>query len=152
MYFLLLYGIWLKDVSAIGIEGLASLQYIDKVAGKVIQFYPYRWSKVLHENLETVYISGPTDRVYKAAPPETTVVAHNKPVFTIHRFNFKDVVVWNPYTEGAVSMGDFEPKSGWKNMVPRFAYWVLRCRFVSRQGTWGMGWRFRLVECGRGNR
>jgi hypothetical protein len=64
-------------------------------------------------------------------------VAHNKPVFTIHRLNFKDVVVWNPYTEGAASMGDFEPKSGWKNMVPRFTYRVLRidlCRGRERGG------------------
>jgi glucose-6-phosphate 1-epimerase len=39
----------------------------------------------------------------------------------MHRENFKDVVVWNPYIEGAAAMPDFEPKDGWKNMV--FPLW-----------------------------
>jgi hypothetical protein len=64
-------------------------------------------------------ITGATDRVYEASPPETKVLANNKPLFTLTRDNFKDVVVWNPYVEGASSMGDFEPKSGWKNMVSK---------------------------------
>ena len=45
------------------------------------------------------------------------MLVNNKPLVTLSRDNFKDVVVWNPYVEGASSMGDFEPKTGWKNMV-----------------------------------
>jgi glucose-6-phosphate 1-epimerase len=50
-------------------------------------------------------------------PPETTVFQGNRPLFTMQRENFKDVVVWNPYVEGAAAMPDFEPKDAWKNMV-----------------------------------
>jgi len=42
---------------------------------------------------------------------------NNKVLFTIDTDNFMDIVVWNPHVEGAASMGDFEPKAGWKNMV-----------------------------------
>jgi glucose-6-phosphate 1-epimerase len=38
-------------------------------------------------------------------------------LFQLHRSGFSDVVIWNPHVEGAASMGDFEPKDGWKNMV-----------------------------------
>jgi glucose-6-phosphate 1-epimerase len=65
-----------------------------------------------------VKITGPIDRVYVAATQATRILLNEKPLFTIYRDNFKDVVVWNPYIEGAASMGDFEPKDGWKNMVP----------------------------------
>jgi glucose-6-phosphate 1-epimerase len=65
-----------------------------------------------------VQITGAIDRVYEAAPLETAVVAKTgKPIYALSRESFKDIVVWNPYVEGAASMGDFEPKDGWKNMV-----------------------------------
>lgn len=38
-------------------------------------------------------------------------------VFTVVRDNLKDVVVWNPWTEKAAGMGDFEPKDGFKQMI-----------------------------------
>jgi glucose-6-phosphate 1-epimerase len=60
-------------------------------------------------------------------PPETTVVQGNKLLFTMQRENFKDVVVWNPYVEGAAGMSDFEPKDGWKNMVLTFYYQMGGC-------------------------
>jgi glucose-6-phosphate 1-epimerase len=71
----------------------------------------------LREDAKTLEITSATDRVYEASPPETTVLGYKKGLFTLHRDNFKDVVVWNPWSEGVESMGDFEPKSGWKNMV-----------------------------------
>lgn len=37
--------------------------------------------------------------------------------FTLVRDNLKDVVVWNPWTDKAAGMGDFEPKDGFKNMI-----------------------------------
>jgi glucose-6-phosphate 1-epimerase len=73
--------------------------------------------KELYEDTKTLEIAGATDRVYEASPSETTVLSYKKRLFTLHRDNFKDVVVWNPWSEGAESMGDFEPKNGWKNMV-----------------------------------
>ena len=69
------------------------------------------------ETAGSLKVIGPTDRVYGGAPPETTIVQKDRPRFTMERENFVDVVVWNPWEEGAASMGDFEPKDGWKNMV-----------------------------------
>lgn len=40
-----------------------------------------------------------------------------KQVFEIVRDNLDNVVVWNPWTEKAKSMGDFEPKDGFKQMI-----------------------------------
>lgn len=67
-----------------------------------------------------ITITGETDRVYTPAkgPEEPVMVKQGgSPVFTLVRDNFKDVVVWNPWTEKAASMGDFEPKDGYKNMI-----------------------------------
>ena len=87
------------------------------------------------ENAKAVKITGATDRVYEASPPETVVSSGNR-LFTIHRENFKDVVVWNPWTEGAASMGDFEPKIGWKNMVCVEAGNVASWLQIPVGGTW----------------
>jgi hypothetical protein len=90
-------------------------------------------------------ITGATDRVYEATPPVTNVLANNKSLFTLTRDNFKDVVVWNPYVEGASSMGDFEPKIGWKNMVSKLLIPLILDMFGGRQ-CGGMAehssWRF----------
>jgi len=40
-----------------------------------------------------------------------------KKVFEIVRDNLENVVVWNPWTEKAKSMGDFEPKDGFRQMI-----------------------------------
>jgi D-hexose-6-phosphate mutarotase len=64
-----------------------------------------------------VKIIGATDRAYESAPLETQIFQGTNVVFTLYRKNFTDVVVWNPYEEGAASISDFEPKDGWKNMV-----------------------------------
>jgi glucose-6-phosphate 1-epimerase len=38
-------------------------------------------------------------------------------VLSLSRDNVEDVVVWNPWDAKSAGMGDFEPKSGWQNMV-----------------------------------
>lgn len=67
-----------------------------------------------------VKFTAETDRVYTTkAGTETPVevLDGGKKRFRITRDNLDDVVVWNPWTEKAAGMGDFEPKDGWKNMV-----------------------------------
>lgn len=67
-----------------------------------------------------VTITGEVDRVYTPAkgPSSPVVVAEDgESVFSIVRDNLKDVVVWNPWTDKAAGMGDFEPKDGFKNMI-----------------------------------
>lgn len=61
-----------------------------------------------------------TDRVYSPSTPPSapiTVQQGGSPRFKVVRDNLPDVVVWNPWTDKAAGMGDFEPKDGWKRMV-----------------------------------
>ena len=61
-----------------------------------------------------------TDRVYMPTAPLSeplTVTQAGKPRFRLVRDNLPDVVVWNPWTDKAAGMGDFEPKDGWRRMV-----------------------------------
>lgn len=63
--------------------------------------------------------TGETDRIYTPASIDTvlTVSVDSKPAFEVVRENFDNVVVWNPWTEKAMSMADFEPKEGWRQML-----------------------------------
>jgi glucose-6-phosphate 1-epimerase len=67
-----------------------------------------------------VAITGETDRVYTPAggPTEPVyVVEGGRKTFSVVRDNLDDVVIWNPWTEKAAGMGDFQPKDGYKSMV-----------------------------------
>lgn len=97
----------------------------------------------MQDGPEVLKITGATDRVYEATPPETKILANSKSLFTLTRDNFKDVVVWNPYVEGASSMGDFEPKTGWKNMVLKFLISLIldmrggrQCGGMAKHSSW----------------
>jgi glucose-6-phosphate 1-epimerase len=73
---------------------------------------------VKQQSTPEVTITGEVDRVYRSIPQNTTsVVAAGKPRFDIVRDNLADTVVWNPWREKAAAMADFEPKSGYKNML-----------------------------------
>jgi glucose-6-phosphate 1-epimerase len=91
------------------IAGLDDSKYIDKVASA---------SKT--ESNSAISITGETDRVYTPAKgPGYSVIVNEggKQVFEIVRDNLDNVVVWNPWAEKANSMGDFEPKDGFKQMI-----------------------------------
>lgn len=59
------------------------------------------------------------DRIYKNIPYEKVlqIVNRGKVEQNITRNNLPDCVVWNPWIEKSNSMGDFEPKDGFVNMV-----------------------------------
>lgn len=59
------------------------------------------------------------DRIYRNAPMDRNiqVVQQGKPLHTVKRDNLPDTVVWNPWIKKSAGMGDFEPKTGYKNMV-----------------------------------
>ena len=63
-----------------------------------------------HEELDRIYQQVEDDRLVQ-------VVDKGHPVHTVKRHNLPDAVVWNPWVEKSKGMGDFEPKSGYKNMV-----------------------------------
>lgn len=66
-------------------------------------------------------IAGEVDRVYGriSSDSDGPVEVHegDQKLFTIARDSLKDVVVWNPWSNKAASIGDFEPKDGYKTMI-----------------------------------
>ncbi|KAI1752726.1 galactose mutarotase-like domain-containing protein [Xylaria castorea] len=99
----------INDITKVKVTGLEDSEYIDKVGGVETK-----------SQSGAVTITGETDRVYTPAkgPSSPVVVAEGgSTAFSVVRDNLKDVVVWNPWTEKAAGMGDFEPKDGFKNMI-----------------------------------
>lgn len=79
--------------------------------------------KLLHEAFidkhPVIQFHQETDVVYEKVTEERVVqvVRQGHPLHTVKRENLPDVVVWNPWTEKSNGMADFEPKSGFKEMV-----------------------------------
>ncbi|KAI9171861.1 Glucose-6-phosphate 1-epimerase [Paramyrothecium foliicola] len=98
-----------KDITTVEVSGLEASEYLDKVDSLKIK-----------QQDDKVTITGETDRVYTPSkgPSHPVVVSEGgQPRFSIVRDNLDNVVVWNPWTDKANSIGDFEPKDGWKNML-----------------------------------
>lgn len=59
------------------------------------------------------------DRVYKKVNTEKTfqIIELGKVLMNVDRDNLPDAVVWNPWVAKSEGMADFEPKSGYKNML-----------------------------------
>ncbi|KAF2092123.1 galactose mutarotase-like protein [Saccharata proteae CBS 121410] len=97
-----------KDITQTHITGLLGLSYTDKVLNATQHT----------ESNARLSITGETDRVYTRIPQSTTsIMCADKPRFDIVRDNLSDTVVWNPWTEKAKAMKDFEPNEGYKEMI-----------------------------------
>lgn len=97
-----------QDISKITVTGLGGTTYVDKVLNATEH----------QQSTPNLTIAGEVDRVYKSIKQDTTsIVEAGKPRFDVVRDNLEDTVVWNPWIEKAKSMGDFEPKDGYKKMV-----------------------------------
>lgn len=66
-----------------------------------------------------INFSKETDIIYQNVDPERViqVVNQGKPVHTVKRINLPDTVVWNPWIEKSAGMADFEPKTGYLDML-----------------------------------
>ncbi|KAL2270988.1 hypothetical protein VTJ83DRAFT_359 [Remersonia thermophila] len=97
-----------KDINEVAIAGLASTPYVDKVSPA---------ASAPHD--DPLAIAAETDRVYTpaSASAAVTVSESGEPKFRITRDNLSDVVVWNPWTDKAAGMADFEPKDGFRQML-----------------------------------
>ncbi|KAI2604482.1 galactose mutarotase-like protein [Hypoxylon fragiforme] len=99
----------ISDITKIQVTGLEGSDYVDKVDAAQAK-----------KQSGAITIAGETDRVYSPATDPTKpviITEEGETVFNIVRDNLKDVVVWNPWTDKAAGMGDFEPKDGFKNMI-----------------------------------
>jgi len=72
-----------------------------------------------HTESETdIRIQSEVDRVYRSIPQDTTTIKENGSSYIdVVRDNLSDTVVWNPWIAKSKTMGDFEPKDGYKTMV-----------------------------------
>ncbi|KAK4227238.1 galactose mutarotase-like domain-containing protein [Podospora fimiseda] len=99
-----------NDISSVSIQGLSNSPYLDKLLSPQAQT----------SGPSDLTITQETDHVYSTpngASDPVTVLENGKPRFVVTRDNLAQVVVWNPWTEKAAGMGDFEPKGGYKNML-----------------------------------
>ncbi|KAF3903964.1 hypothetical protein ABW21_db0208862 [Orbilia brochopaga] len=120
------------NVETIGIKGLESLSYRDKTLGMSTHT----------ESSPVLRIASQTDRVYISAPDEISIVdveASDKPLFTVTKVGLNDVVIWNPHTDGAEKIADWEPKAGWKEMVCVEAGSVADWQTLEAGATWEGG-------------
>jgi len=98
-------------VSNISIEGIESSSYLDKV---IPAANPYT------SPASALTLTSTVDRVYTPAggPSGPVIVSEDgKKKYSVVRDNMNEVVVWNPWKEGAESIGDFAPKDGYKEMI-----------------------------------
>lgn len=119
----------IPDVSTIGIQGLNNLTYRDKTLGGTEH----------QESSDVIKITSQTDRVYKSVEGAVTVLEDDKPLYTVTKTGLDDVVLWNPYSDGAEKIGDWEPKEGYKNMVCVEAGSVANWQTLDPESTWEGG-------------
>lgn len=88
------------DAAAAVIGGLHGLEFIDKTRGGVSGF----------ETREEVGFDRWVDRVYRDAPDSVELLdrAGGRSV-SVTRDNFRDIVVWNPWSEGSAALADLGP-------------------------------------------
>ena len=60
-----------------------------------------------------------TDVIYQNVSAERAIQIVDKGVqiHTLKRYNLPDTVVWNPWIEKSQGMADFEPKTGYQQMI-----------------------------------
>jgi glucose-6-phosphate 1-epimerase len=98
-----------QDINTVEVLGLEDSEFLDKVDGL----------KVKRQDA-AIKITGETDRVYTPSkgPSHPVIISEGgEHQISIVRENLDNVVVWNPWTDKANGMGDFEPKTGWQNML-----------------------------------
>ncbi|KAJ2725183.1 hypothetical protein GGI07_001445 [Coemansia sp. Benny D115] len=93
-----------SDIAKTRVTGLSGLQYVDKVKGVRAQ-----------EDREEVTVDANEDRVYEKVPGDVAVWCEGAGV-EVKRFNFEDVVFWNPWADKAREMSDFGDEE-YKEMV-----------------------------------
>ncbi|KAJ2644606.1 hypothetical protein GGF44_000531 [Coemansia sp. RSA 1694] len=84
------------DISGTTVTGLKDVVYADKIKG----------GSDLVEGRDEVTVAANEDRVYVDVPGVVTVNYGDESI-AIRRFNFKDIVLWNPWAEKAAEMSDF---------------------------------------------
>ncbi|KAI8885651.1 hypothetical protein K501DRAFT_293338 [Backusella circina FSU 941] len=96
----------LPDITKVKVQGLSTLEYIDKVQAG---------AKAVEDRQE-ITIDSEVDRIYKNVNGLIVLDVGNGSTIQIEKSNLKDTVVWNPWIEKAKAMGDFGDEE-YKNMI-----------------------------------
>ncbi len=95
------------DVRHAAVRGLQGVYYRDRTAE----------GEVRQQSAPELTLSGEVDRLYLDAPSVVEVADNgNKRLFTLRAERFSDVVVWNPWKEGAAAMADL-PEDAYRHML-----------------------------------
>ncbi|TQS35819.1 hypothetical protein Golomagni_03748 [Golovinomyces magnicellulatus] len=100
-----------QDISDVTLTGLESLSYMDKLATPV---------NTVTSSSDPVKVGSKTDRIYMVENDSNTsvqILEQGKKKFEVSTDNMNEIVLWNPWNDGAANMDDFEPKDGYKEMV-----------------------------------
>ncbi|HEX6576168.1 MAG TPA: D-hexose-6-phosphate mutarotase [Gemmatimonadaceae bacterium] len=87
-----------SDLSHASVIGLYGSRYIDKTRGRLL----------VKDEEQALRISGETDRIYPGAPWRLVLTDADTRV-DISENGFRDVVVWNPWTEVTRGIADLHP-------------------------------------------
>jgi glucose-6-phosphate 1-epimerase len=94
------------DIDRVGVEGLDGVRFRDKTAGGATR-----------TQQGVLWIGNAVDSVYERAPDAVSVVdADAGRRLAVEKRGFEDVVVWNPWREGAAELGDL-PDGDWRHML-----------------------------------
>ncbi|WP_170037097.1 D-hexose-6-phosphate mutarotase [Georgenia soli] len=96
-----------KDVTAVTVEGLEGVRYLDKVPGA---------GQDLVTQTGPVTFTSETDRVYHSTGSVTVVDPALARTVTAVKENSANTVVWNPWTAKAAAMPDYDDAE-WPTMV-----------------------------------
>jgi glucose-6-phosphate 1-epimerase len=113
------------EVERVRVEGLSGTRYRDKTAGgrRAVQEGPLR-------------VRGPLDAVYERAPDRVVVRDEvDGRLIEVAKSGFEDVVVWNPWREGAAGMVDL-PDEDYRRMLCVEAAQVHRPARLDAGATW----------------
>lgn len=96
------------EVTDVSVQGFNDLAFVDKVGA----------GGEKKQGQSPITINEEVDRIYKDTPKTATIESKGKTLFTVTASeSLKDTVVWNPWTEKARGMSDFEPKDGFHQMI-----------------------------------
>lgn len=98
----------IPDIEDTMVTNLAGMKFYDQlIAESMVEKHP---AITFQQETDSIYQNVDADRIIQ-------VVNRGKPIHSVKRVNLPDAVVWNPWIKKSAGMGDFEPKTGYKEMV-----------------------------------
>lgn len=98
----------IEDIEGSFVSNLAGMKVYDQLLKEA--YFDKHPVVTIHEEKDVIYQKVNDDRLIQ-------VVDKGVPIHTVKRHNLPDAVVWNPWIKKSEGMGDFEPKTGYQQMI-----------------------------------